>query len=381
MFSFTLPKPPTTSKDDDLAVLRLIRSRRVGPTTFHRLIKEYGSADAALEALPEVARAAGVRGYQPCPEGVALAELRAGGKAGARLICYDNPEYPALLRQIEDAPPAIWIRGSSAALACGKVAVIGSRNASSLGLRMARAMAAGLGEAGYVTVSGLARGVDTEAHRVSLQSGTIAVMAGGIDVIYPPENEALAAAICENGVLMTEQPPGTAPQARHFPMRNRIISGLSLGTVVVEAAQKSGSLITARMAADHGREVMAVPGHPLDARASGCNGLIRDGAVLVRNAADAVQALKQGGTRVLTPEAPPASIIHKSPPPDAPARSLNPASLTARIISLLGPSPTLEDDLIRDLGLPAATLAPALLELELEGKVTRMAGGKLALVV
>lgn len=362
-------------------MLRLIRSRRVGPATYHRLIAEYGSAEAALEALPEVARAAGVHAYQACPVGVALAELRAGKRAGAWLLRHDSPDYPPLLREIDDAPPVLWVKGKAAALRRAAVGVIGSRNASSLGLRMARAMAAGLAEAGHVTVSGLARGVDTEAHRASLHHGTLAVMAGGIDTIYPVENHALAEAICEDGALLTEQPPGTAPQARHFPMRNRIISGLSLGVVVIEAAQKSGSLITARMAADHGREVMAVPGHPLDARATGCNGLIRDGAVLVRNAADVVQALTQGGTRVLTPEAPPAPVVHTAPPPDAPDRLTKPASLTASIISLLGPSPTLEDDLIRDLGLPAATLAPALLELELDGKVTRMAGGKVALVV
>ncbi|MBM3606103.1 MAG: DNA-processing protein DprA, partial [Alphaproteobacteria bacterium] len=212
-------------------VLRLIRSRRVGPATYHRLIVEHGSARAALEALPRIAAEAGLRDYQTCPEGVAAAELAAGHRAGARLIRCDSSEYPCALRQIDSAPPVLWIKGDPAWLSRDIIAVIGARNASSLGLRMARGMAAGLGEAGFTVVAGLARGIDTAAHVASLPTGTIAVMAGGIDVIYPAENTALAAQIAQGGVLVSEQPPGTEPAARHFPARNRIVSGLSVAVV------------------------------------------------------------------------------------------------------------------------------------------------------
>ena len=274
-----------------LAALRLIRSRKVGPATFHRLLAEHGSAEAALDALPRMAQDAGISDYQPCPIAVAEAEIAAGHRAGARLLTWDEPDYPARLRDIAEAPPVLWIKGQAGVLGRLPVAVIGARNASSLGLRMARGLAAGLAEAGAVVVAGLARGIDTVAHEAALPSGTIAVMAGGIDMIYPAENTALAEAICDTGLLITEQPPGTEPVARHFPARNRIISGLSQAVVVVEAAHRSGSLITAKAALDQGREVMAVPGHPMDARASGCNALIRDGALLVRAAADVLVAL------------------------------------------------------------------------------------------
>ncbi len=269
LFSFNTPHTPLTAKEDDLTFLRLIRSRRVGPATFHRLIAEHGSAAAALDALPDIARQAGIDDYQPCPESVVLAELKAGQKSGARLIRCDAPDYPALLRDIADAPPVIWVKGNPAALGRPAVAVIGARNASSLGLRMARGLTGALADMGVVTVAGLARGIDSAVHEASLKTGTIAVMAGGIDVIYPVDNKVLAATICDRGCLVTEQPPGVEPVARHFPLRNRIISGLSHGVVVVEAAVKSGSLITARDALDQGREVMAVPGHPVDGRAGG----------------------------------------------------------------------------------------------------------------
>lgn len=408
-------------KGDAIAVLRLIRSRKVGPATFHRLLAEHGSAAQALDALPDMARAAGIDGYAACPLSVAEAEIAAGRRAAARLITWEDAAYPAHLRDIDDAPPVLWVKGQIEVLDRLPVAVIGARNASSLGLRMARGLALGLAETGAVVVAGLARGIDTIAHEASLSTGTIAVMAGGIDMIYPSENAALAESICETGLLVTEQPPGTEPVARHFPARNRIISGLSRAVVVVEAAHRSGSLITAKAALDQGREVMAVPGHPMDARASGCNALIRDGALLVRNSGDVLAAIHgnaptedyiaperptadaadaparaaapvptQAGRRT-TPLQPTAvarrlaELGHKLRAPVSPAKRPaptqgGPVNLEARILAKLGPSPTDENMLIRDLGLPAATLAPAILALELSGRVQRMAGGRIALV-
>lgn len=366
-----LPFDSRSVQDDDLSVLRLIRSRRVGPATYHRLIAEHGNARAALAALPEIAAAAGIADYEACPEGVAAAELAAGRKVGARLIRCDSPLYPAALREIDSAPPVLWVRGDPAWLSRNPVAVIGARNASSLGLRMARGMAAGLGEAGHTVVAGLARGIDTAAHNAALPTGTVAVMAGGVDVIYPAENVVLAAQIAEKGVLVSEQPPGTEPQARHFPTRNRIVSGLSLAVVVIEAAHRSGTLITAKNALDQGREVMAVPGHPMDARAGGCNQLIRDGAILVRNSADVCTALGREPELAGMAEAP---AIPASRPEPA-----DPAQIEARILSRLGPSPSDENDVIRDLGLPAATASAAILSLELQGRLLRVPGGRLAL--
>ncbi|SCY86375.1 DNA-processing protein DprA [Paracoccus tibetensis] len=381
---FDTPNTPHSPKDDDLSFLRLIRSRKVGPATFHRLIAEHGSAAEALRALPQIAAEAGLADYEACPEGVAAAELSAGRRAGARMLRCDSPLYPAALRGIDGAPPVLWVRGDPAWLAHPTVAVIGARNASSLGLRMARGMAAGLGEAGLAVAAGLARGIDTAAHNAALPTGTIAVMAGGVDVIYPAENAILAAQIAEKGLLVSEQPPGTEPAARHFPTRNRIVSGLSRAVIVIEAAHRSGTLITAKNALDQGREVMAVPGHPMDARAAGCNALIRDGALLVRSAADVVEALAAAED---APVARPAAIAAPVPAPQrlapAPARlardSGGPVQLEARILSRLGPSPTEENMLIRDLGIPAAMASAAILALELQGRVTRMAGGRLAL--
>lgn len=366
-----LPQAGIAGVGDPFDILRLIRSRRVGPATFHRLIAEFGTALAALTELPAIARAAGVTDYAPCPPGVIKAELTAGRRAGARLITWGSPDYPGRLRDIADAPPALWVRGDLTALARPMIAVIGARNASSLGLRMAHGMAAGLARSGVSVVSGLARGIDTTAHEATLETGTIAVMAGGIDIIYPQENTALAASICETGLLISEQAMGIAPTARHFPARNRIISGLSRAVVVIEAASRSGSLITARNALDQGREVMAVPGHPLDARAGGCNALIRDGAMLVRDCDDVLRALD------LPQDAPVATP--KPPEPAQVTISEAGGDLMARVLDRLGPSPTDENLLIRDLGLSPAALAPVILELELTGRVQRVPGGMLAL--
>ena len=371
--SSTHPPLPPSTEEGLLDWLRLLRSRRVGVTTFWRLIEEHGTARAALAALPAVARAAGVDDYAPCPEGVARAELAAGHRAGALLLWHDDPLYPAALRDIPDAPPLLWVRGRADLLARPMVAIVGARNASSLGLRMARALAADLSQAGHVVVSGLARGVDAAAHTAALPGGTVAVMAGGVDVVYPADNLTLAGQIATHGLLVSEQPMGLEPQARHFPARNRIVSGLVRAVVVVEAAAKSGSLITARAALDQGRDVMAVPGHPFDARAAGCNMLLRDGAILVRGAQDVLEAIG-------TPAPAPAPVA--SPPPDRrPAPDLrHAAALHLQILDRLGPSPLAEDQLIRDLARDSRDIAPALLDLELEGRITRAPGGLLARV-
>lgn len=368
------PLPPTT-EDDRVLWLRLLRSRRVGIATFFRLLSEHGSPAAALDALPEIARAAGVERYQTFCEEAARAELSRGADAGATLICYGTPEYPEALYDLSDPPPILWARGDISLLNKPSIGMVGARNASSLGGRTARMLAAELSEQGHVIVSGLARGIDTSAHIASLELGTIAVLAGGVDVIYPSENAHLARDISLKGLLISEQPMGLAPQARHFPRRNRLISGLSIGLIVVEAAAKSGSLITARNALDQGREVLAVPGHPFDARASGCNMLIRDGATLVRSAADVLETLAP-----LAPGAPTlqSELSLNIPPPPPERRGLaETAALHQQILSRLGPSPLPEDQLIRDLAQPAATIGPVLIELELDGKISRAAGGML----
>lgn len=399
------PSPLTspTAEDDRLSWLRLIRSRRVGPTTFWRLLAEYGSAEAALEALPEIARAAGVESYHPCPPQLAARELRAGRRLGARLVCRGEPDYPAPLAELDDAPPVLWVRGRPESLARPMIALVGSRAASSLGLRMARKLGHDLAEAGFCVVSGLARGIDAAAHQAALDGGTIAVMPGGIDVIYPPEHERLARAITDAGALISEHPPGEQPTARHFPARNRIVAGLSRAVIVIEAAPHSGSLITARQALDQGREVMAVPGHPLDPRAAGCNMLIRDGATLVRGVQDVLEALSSpagasgpghgqsrhradAGDHASPPPLPQQTPRAPAADPRGNARGQDDttaaaAEVASRILALLGPSPIAEDQLIRDLNLTAARLASELTVLELEGRILRHPGGTVSLAV
>ncbi|MCT8161356.1 DNA-processing protein DprA [Pseudoruegeria sp. SHC-113] len=369
------PHPPLTSPSGEggrVSWLRLIRSHRVGVATFYRLLAEHGSAEAALEALPGVARAAGLSDYHPFSEAAARAECAAARAAGAQMILHTDPTYPPLLRELDDAPPLLWLRGDPTLLTRPAVALIGARNASSLGTRMARRLAAGLSEAGYVIVSGLARGIDAVAHAESLAGGTLAVFAGGADVIYPKENAALAADIAKRGAILSEMPMGLYPQARNFPRRNRIVSGLCRATVVVEAAARSGSLITARFAADQSREVMAVPGHPFDARASGCNMLLRDGATLVRGVEDVLE--------VIGPAHPPqGSLPLPDTAPNAAAPRIPHADLHRKILATLGPSPVAEDQLIRDLKLPAEAVGPELVTLELEGKIHRAPGGLISL--
>jgi DNA processing protein len=362
------PITPPLSRDELFTSLRLLRSRRVGPATYFRLIAEHGTANAALAALPEIARAAGVEAYDICPEGVVHAELKAGDKAGARLVAFGAPGYPNALMDLEDAPPLVWLKGNGALLDRRAVAVIGARNASSLGLRMAKSMAKGLAEAGFVVVSGLARGIDAEVHRAALSGGTLAVVAGGIDVTYPPENAALQSEIAERGLLVSEQPIGLQPQARHFPRRNRLVSGLSRAVIVIEAASGSGSLITAKMALDQGREVMAVPGHPMDGRAAGCNMLIRDGALLVRGPEDVAEALGE-------------IVIRQPDIAPAPVRRAEATPLVDAILQRLNVAPMAEDALIRDLNAAPDHAMAELTTLELEGRIARKPGGLLVLVV
>ena len=372
-YSSTHPPTPPTTEEDRFAWLRLLRSRRVGVATFHRLMAEHSTAQNALKALPEVARAAGIDRYEICPSGVIEAELRAAKTANARLLCLGSADYPISLAKISDAPPMLWAIGDTGLLNRPLIALVGARNASSLGTRMARALAHDLGEKGFTVVSGLARGVDTAAHVASLKTGTIAVMAGGVDVIYPSENTNLAIDIAGQGLRISEQAMGQSPQARHFPPRNRIISGLAQAVIVVEAAAKSGSLITARDALDQGREVLVVPGHPFDARAAGCNMLIRDGAVLVRNADDVIAALPAQEPKETQVQA----VL---PLPSPQKRTLRQtAALHQQILSRLGPSPVAEDQLIRDLKITAGNIGPALTDLELDGKISRQAGGLLSL--
>lgn len=366
---------------DRLDCLRLVRSRRVGAVTWHRLMAEHGSAKAALAALPGIARAAGVENYETCPVGVVEAELRQGRALGARLLVHGEPDYPCALLDLPDAPPILWALGDVSLLNRPAVAMVGARNASSLGIRTARRLGQGLAAAGFTIISGLARGIDAEAHAAALAEGgsarTVAVMAGGVDVIYPPENSGLAVEIAVKGCRISEQPPGLEPQARHFPLRNRLVSGLALAVIVVEAAAKSGSLITARNALDQGRDVMAVPGHPFDPRAGGCNMLIRDGATLIRGTDDVLEALGAPGTAAREPE----MRLQPLPGPEAPQRPLKDVALLhSMILARLGPSPLAEDQLLRDLAITPAQLAPELLTLELDGRINRQAGGLLSRV-
>jgi DNA processing protein len=369
------PITPPQGEEERQDWIRLLRSRRVGPSTFYRLLSEFGTARAALAELPAIARAAGEDGYEPCPVGVVLAELKAARLCGAQLIAAGSAEYPALLAETTDAPPLLWALGDVGLLLRPALAVVGARNASSLGTRMARSLAEGLGCAGQVIVSGLARGIDTAAHQAALPTGTVAVMAGGVDAVYPPENAVLAQEIAEHGLRLSEQPMGLVPQARHFPRRNRIISGLVRAVIVVEAAAKSGSLLTARSALDQGREVMAVPGHPMDSRASGCNMLIRDGAVLVRGVDDVIAALPAATGRGREEQAAPAS-----PAPAAPRDLATMSALHQEILDRLGSSPVAEDQLIRDVARPASEVGPELVALELEGRISRQPGGLVSLL-
>ena len=355
---------------DAAAKLRLLRTPGVGPVTWRQLLARFGNAAAAIEALPQLARRGG--GQPPRVPDVSSVEreLAAIARLGARLLFLDDADYPPLLAELDNAPAALIVRGDLDLLRRPPVAVVGARNASAAACRFARQLGHDLADAGAVVVSGLARGIDTAAHVGSLPA-TVAVIAGGIDVVFPPENAALQERVATEGLLVAEQPPGTEPRARHFPYRNRIIAGLAQGTVVVEAAPKSGSLITARLAAEAGREVMAVPGSPLDPRAQGCNLLIREGAILVQSAADVLEQLRPLDPRAVRA---PRSPFDAAPPDDA-------SDADRRVLTtLLGPVPVAVDELIRQSRLPPAIVQTVLLELELGGRLERHAGGRVSLV-
>ncbi|SOH93058.1 DNA processing protein [Monaibacterium marinum] len=354
-------------RDTLITHLALARSPRVGTVTFRRLIATYGSTAQALAALPEHAARGGMKGYRPVDMAAVEREVAMAADVGAVPLLLDQAGYPERLRQLPDAPMLIWMRGSMPDHDRGATAMVGARNASALGLRMARTLAAELGELGHVVVSGLARGIDTAAHEAALETGTIAVMAGGIDTIYPPQNLDLAERIAAQGALLTEAPPGLAPMAKHFPRRNRIISGLSDSIVLVEAAERSGSLITARMALEQGREVLAVPGHPFDARAAGCNRLIREGAGLVRSASDVVEALAMPSPMGISEEQ---LVWAPEPPSDGVGDAL---------AALLSPTPVAEDELIRQIDRPAGQVMAALMDMELSGAIARHPGGMITL--
>ena len=358
--------------DDAVARLRLIRTDSIGPITYRQLIARFGSAGAALQALPDLARRGG-RALAIASTAAAEAEIAALETMGAVMIFIDTPAYPALLASLESAPPVLAARGDPGLLERPAVAIVGARNASAAGVRFARQLAHDLAAEDLVIVSGLARGIDTAAHIGAMAGGTIAVVAGGVDVVYPPENAALMAEIAEKGLILAEAMPGVEPQARHFPRRNRIIAGLAAGTLVVEGAPKSGSLITARVAAEAGREVMAVPGSPLDPRAQGCNILIREGATLVQSAADVIEALSAfgQGTQV--------GMRFKVADMAVPELALDAgAAERGEIARLLSPTPVAIDEIIRLSGLASAVVATVLLDMELVGQVVRHAGGRVA---
>ncbi len=364
--------PGPADDADRLARLRLIRSENVGPITFRELLRYFASAAEALEALPSLA-AKGGRKIKVCPKSKAEDEIARATAVGARHLHMGEVGYPAALMAAEDAPPVLLVIGHGHLLDRPMVGMVGARNASTNGRRLARGIAAGVAAGGFVVASGMARGIDAAAHEGALEGGTVAVLAGGPDIVYPEENRGLYESLVERGAVIAESPPGLTPQARHFPRRNRIISGLSLGVVVVEAAQRSGSLITARLANEQGREVMAVPGSPLDPRCRGTNGLIRNGATLVESAEDVlavVAAMRGGGL------AEPSSEGFEG----AEAGGAVADDIRNRIIEALGPTPAPVDAIIRDLGLPPAVVLTVLLELELAGKLERQPGNMAALV-
>ncbi len=362
-----------------VAWLRLIRSDNVGPATFRDLINHFGTAEAALDALPELSRRGGsARSIRIASVDDAEREIETARRFGAQFIGIGEPDYPPALRQIEGAPPLLAAKGDLSVTSLPAVGMVGSRNASISGAKFAAMMAREIGSAGYGIVSGLARGIDAAAHRASIETGTIAAMAGGLDQPYPPENIDLLRAICDGrGLAISEMPFGWEPRARDFPRRNRLIAGIALGVVVIEAAARSGSLITARLAGEFGRLVFAVPGSPLDPRCEGTNGLLKDGATVTTRALDVLQALAPisevdlfSRTEADEPEDDGAARM-QAPPPNDDER------LT--IVQALGPTPVEIDDIIRHTGFAASTVYLVLLELDLAGRLDRHAGGFVSL--
>ena len=354
------------------AWLRLARTENVGPVTFRNLMARYGTASGALEELPRLAARGGSKNFVLPDEGDTTREIEALARLGGRLIASCEPDYPQGLKALEAPPPVISVMGHPQLLRKEMIAIVGARNASALARKFADTLSRELGFAGLVVVSGLARGIDTSAHEAALAVGTVAVLAGGVDMVYPPENEKLYAAIKNQGVILSEMRLNESPQARHFPRRNRIISGLSRGVVVVEAAEKSGSLITAQCALDQGREIFAVPGSPLDPRARGANSLIRNGATLVQGVDDILEVLRPilaSGFREPDPEC-----------RDMPTGILEEEAdrIRAAVEEALGPAPVEIDELIRQLTVPTAAVLTVILELELAGRCLRHPGNRVS---
>lgn len=370
------PTTPPMTDASRLAWLRLIRSDNVGPITFRQLVNHFGSATAALEALPELARRGGARArIRIASLADVEREMATATAFGARFVAMGEADYPERLQAVEGPPPLLAVKGGSGVLRRPAVAIVGARNASLAGRKMAAILAKGLGEAAHVIVSGLARGIDAAAHEASLSTGTIAVFAGGLDRLYPPENAGLAEKIVESGgALVSEMPFGWDPRARDFPRRNRLISGISLGVVVVEAALRSGSLHTARFAAEQGREVFAVPGSPLDPRAEGANDLLRNGATLVTKAEHVIEALTPIiGRRFEPPSA--------SEPGDDFDRPTDVAESARRlVVEALGPTPVAIDEILRATGVRSGELHLILMELALAGRLERHSGSRVSLI-
>jgi DNA processing protein len=374
-----MSRPHPYSAAERLAWLRLIRSENVGPVTFFRLLERFGTADDALKAVPELARRGGrAKPIRVCSKAAAERELMTAEALGARMVCAGEPDYPPLLAATEGAPPCLYVVGHPHVLHRPAIAMVGARNASIGACRFARTLAADLGARGVTVVSGLARGLDTAAHDGALDTGTVGVIAGGIDIFYPAENEKLQRAIAAAGLLVSEMPPGTEPQARHFPRRNRIISGVSAGVVVVEATARSGSLITARYAAEQGREVLAVPGSPLDARSAGPNQLIKDGAVLVQSVDDILDAVDGLFRKPLGERA--RDAFTPSPPAPPPSET-DLATARRTIADSLSAAPVTVDEIIRQCQLSPSVVSMIVLEMELAGRLERHPGNRVSALI
>ena len=367
-------EPIRLTDEQRLDWLRLIRSQNVGPRTFRALLNHFGGARAALQALPTLARRGGAYAAQICSREAAEREIEACGKLGIALVALGEAHYPRRLQMIDDAPPLVAIRGNTAVLGMPLVAIVGSRNASAAGVKITERLTRALCEAGFATASGLARGIDAAAHRASAATGTVAVLAGGQDRIYPPEHADLLDDILHTGLALTEMPLGWEPRARDFPRRNRLISGLCLGVVIVEAAKRSGSLITARLALEQGREVFAVPGSPLDPRAEGTNSLIKQGATPITDAEDVVAVLRP----IIGSDVP---LREEDAEDEEKLQEAEPApDERARVIALLSPTPVSIDDLIRLSQTSPRIVRMVLLELEIAGRIERHGGGLVSLI-
>lgn len=361
--------------------LRLIRSANIGPVSYRRLMHRYGTAQRALAALPEIAAKGGRRSPEIAPVDAIFREIEQVEKLDGQFLFHDDANYPAILSELRNAPPVLICRGNISLTQKPSVAIVGARNASAASRSFARRLANDLSEQGITIVSGLARGIDTAAHEGSIEHASVGVIAGGTDIYFPPENQDLQELIAKDGLLLSEQPPGTEPHARHFPFRNRIIAGLSVGTVIVEAAPKSGSLITARLAAESGRQVMAVPGSPMDPRSQGCNILIREGASLIQSADDVLELIRPIDERMSRDNTPVRQVMRApaaSPqiPKNAPETQID---KEAKVLELLSTTPVTVDELVRQSHVDPAELQLILLELELVGKLTRSAGARVAL--